>query len=201
MFVVFEINSIIGRGYLRLVHEGVTEDRYSAITLLTSADELKGFPEKSLFNRNRDARRGIEKGSKNWLDERISDRSYADRDPQVLIIGAGQAGLTVAARLRQLNVDTLVVDRIDRLGDNWRNRFHSLTLHNEICTNLACLIFHFRQVGRFPYQRISLPIGWSSMPTAWRLMFGLALHFWMGSMTRPKENGPSDFDCRMVVSE
>ena len=134
MFIGFETDSIIGRGYLRLVSEADSGDRHLAVTLLTNADELKGFSEKSLLNRNREAVRGT-KDTDNWLDKRISDRSYAGRDPRVLIIGAGQAGLTVAARLRQLDVDTLVIDRMGRVGDNWRNRYHSLTLHNEICAN------------------------------------------------------------------
>ncbi|MGV2113809.1 flavin-containing monooxygenase [Agrobacterium salinitolerans] len=134
-FITFETNAILGRGYLRLIPDEVDGRRYSAITLLTSADELKGFPEKSLSHRRRESHRATERDSKNWLDERIQDQSYEDRDPQVLIIGAGQAGLTVAARLRQLGVDTLVIDKIDRVGDNWRHRYHSLTLHNEICTN------------------------------------------------------------------
>ncbi|NSL21304.1 flavin-containing monooxygenase [Agrobacterium tumefaciens] len=133
-FVAFETNRIIGRGYLRLIPDE-DEGGYSAITFLTSAEELKGFPEKSLSHRKRDSHRATERDSKNWLDERIHDLSYDDRDPQVLIIGAGQAGLAVAARLRQLAVDTLVIDKIDRVGDNWRHRYHSLTLHNEICTN------------------------------------------------------------------
>lgn len=133
-FVTFETDAIGGQGYLRLVPDEIN-DRHLAITLLTSADELKGFPEKSLSNRTNASHRATERDSKNWLDERIDDQSYADRDPQVLIIGAGQAGLTVAARLRQLGVDTLVIDKIDRVGDNWRHRYHSLTLHNEICTN------------------------------------------------------------------
>ena len=47
----------------------------------------------------------------------------------------GQAGLTVAARLTVLGVDTLLVDRFERVGDNWRNRYHSLTLHNEVWVN------------------------------------------------------------------
>jgi cation diffusion facilitator CzcD-associated flavoprotein CzcO len=41
----------------------------------------------------------------------------------------------LAARLTQLKVKTLVIDRNARIGDNWRNRYYSLTLHNEICTN------------------------------------------------------------------
>jgi cation diffusion facilitator CzcD-associated flavoprotein CzcO len=61
--------------------------------------------------------------------------AYADRDPDVLVIGGGQAGLSIAARLTQLQVDTLIVDREARVGDNWRNRYHALTLHNQVQVN------------------------------------------------------------------
>ena len=48
---------------------------------------------------------------------------------------AARRGLSIAARLGQLGVDTLVVDRQARIGDNWRKRYHSLTLHNEVHVN------------------------------------------------------------------
>ena len=53
----------------------------------------------------------------------------------MLIVGAGQAGLSIAARLRLLGVDTLVVDKLPRVGDVWRERYHSLALHNQINLN------------------------------------------------------------------
>ena len=71
----------------------------------------------------------------NWLDEREAARAYADRDPQVVVVGGGHAGLTIAARLGAMNVDTLVVDREKRIGDNWRLRYHNLKLHNQILVN------------------------------------------------------------------
>jgi putative flavoprotein involved in K+ transport len=52
-----------------------------------------------------------------------------------LVVGGGQAGLSIAARLTQLQVDTLIVDREQRIGDNWRNRYHALTLHNQVQVN------------------------------------------------------------------
>ncbi len=48
---------------------------------------------------------------------------------------AGRPDLAIAARLHQLGVDTLIVDRHARIGDNWRTRYHSLTLHNEVFVN------------------------------------------------------------------
>jgi putative flavoprotein involved in K+ transport len=58
-----------------------------------------------------------------------------DREPVVLIVGGGHAGLSVAARLGQLGVDTLVVDRMKRIGDNWRLRYSGLVLHNQVHSN------------------------------------------------------------------
>jgi cation diffusion facilitator CzcD-associated flavoprotein CzcO len=52
-----------------------------------------------------------------------------------VVIGGGQAGLGIAASLGQLGVDTLVIDRHERIGDAWRKRYHSLTLHNEVHIN------------------------------------------------------------------
>ena len=53
----------------------------------------------------------------------------------MLVVGGGQAGLSTAARLTQLGVDTLIVDREPRIGDNWRNRYHALVLHNQVHVN------------------------------------------------------------------
>ena len=53
----------------------------------------------------------------------------------MLVVGGGQAGLSIAARLTQLQVDTLIVDREARIGDNWRNRYHALVLHNQVHVN------------------------------------------------------------------
>ena len=38
----------------------------------------------------------------NWLDLRKSAADYADRDPDVLVVGGGQAGLSIAARLQAI---------------------------------------------------------------------------------------------------
>jgi thioredoxin reductase len=45
------------------------------------------------------------------------------------IIGAGQAGLSVAGRLKSQNVDYVVLDRNKRVGDAWRNRYDTVKLH------------------------------------------------------------------------
>jgi cation diffusion facilitator CzcD-associated flavoprotein CzcO len=131
----FRFDTIVakGRGFMRLVADPDEPDKWKALNFLTNIDELKGYPENPFSTRLREGvgHRGLE----NWLDRRKAEAEFADKDPEVLIIGAGQAGLALGARLTQLNVSTLIVDREERVGDNWRNRYHSLTLHNEICTN------------------------------------------------------------------
>ncbi|MEL7154432.1 MAG: NAD(P)-binding domain-containing protein, partial [Pseudomonadota bacterium] len=71
----------------------------------------------------------------NWHDNREASRAYQDRDPAVLVVGGGHAGITIAARLRALGIDTLIIDREKRIGDNWRLRYHNLKLHNQIHVN------------------------------------------------------------------
>ena len=38
----------------------------------------------------------------------------------------------MAARLQQLGVDTLLVEKNAQIGDNWRNRYHQLVLHDSV---------------------------------------------------------------------
>ncbi len=85
-------------------------------------------------------------GGMNWADRRAEEQAFADREPAVLIVGAGQFGVTIAARLRLLGIDALVIDKLPRVGDNWRRRYHSLALHNQVGKN------------HFPY--IPFPPNW-----------------------------------------
>jgi 2-polyprenyl-6-methoxyphenol hydroxylase-like FAD-dependent oxidoreductase len=45
---------------------------------------------------------------------------------ELIYAGAGQGGLVAAARLKMLGIQALLVDRNDRVGDNWRKRYHQL---------------------------------------------------------------------------
>lgn len=48
---------------------------------------------------------------------------------QVVIVGAGPAGLSTAAALTRRGVDALVIDREDRIGASWSRRYERLHLH------------------------------------------------------------------------
>jgi thioredoxin reductase len=134
---IFRFETVEGHGcgVLRLTPDASDGSGPKAWTLLTALDELKRFEEqagRSLPNGQsypRDFR------GPNWLDLRKAAADYAERDPAVLVVGGGQAGLSIAARLTQLQIDTLIVEREQRIGDNWRNRYHALTLHNQVHVN------------------------------------------------------------------
>jgi putative flavoprotein involved in K+ transport len=134
---IFSFETAIGRGsgILRLVPDADDGDRLKAWTLLTALDELKGFEEQLNRTRPRGQAYSRDFRGPNWLDLRKASADYTDRDPAVLVVGGGQAGLAIAARLKQLQVDTLIVDRWPRIGDNWRKRYHALTLHNQVQVN------------------------------------------------------------------
>ena len=49
---------------------------------------------------------------------------------ETVIIGGGQAGLSVAYHLAQRDRPFLILEANDRIGDNWRKRFDSLRLYS-----------------------------------------------------------------------
>lgn len=134
---IFKFETRVGRGsgIIRLISDADDGNRLKAWTLLTELGELKGFEEQLGVNRPRGNAYSRDFRGPNWLDLRKASAEYAEHDPAVLVIGGGQSGLSIAARLKQLNVDTLIVDREKRIGDNWRKRYHALTLHNQVQVN------------------------------------------------------------------
>jgi len=137
---IFDFDTALGRchGVLRLL--AAQPDK--AWGLMTSLEELKGYEEPINARRPNGSAFSRVFGGENWADRREREQAFADREPAVLIIGAGQAGLSVAARLRLMGVDALVVDKLPRVGDVWRTRYHALALHNQVSLNhLAHLPF------------------------------------------------------------
>jgi len=112
-------------GVLRLL-----PDAAKAWTLLTALEELKGHEEHTGRLRPTGQAYSRDFSGPNWLDLRKAAAAYADRDPTVLVVGGGQAGLSIGARLTQRGIDTLIVDRWPRIGDNWRQRYLHRTSAN-----------------------------------------------------------------------
>src|SRR3954470_16620266 len=165
----FAFETAIGRcnGVARLIGA-------KAWTVMTALNELKGHEERTGKHRPTGSSHSRDFRGPNWLDQRKSAATYQDHDPVVLVVGGGQAGLSIAARLTQLGIDTLIVDREQRIGDNWRNRYHALTLHNQV------------QVNHLPY--MPFPPNWPTYIPKDKLagwfeayVESLELNYWTGT--------------------
>jgi putative flavoprotein involved in K+ transport len=123
----FETAQARGIAHLRL-RDG------KAWTLLTSMEELRGFEEKKGRNRAFGAEHGVHQGRSTWLERRLTEQEtlgFSDQ-PYTVIIGGGQGGLALGARLRRLGVPTLIIEKNERAGDSWRHRYKSLCLHDPV---------------------------------------------------------------------
>ena len=121
----FETDTGIGFGIFRLVPTANGE--WKAHVVYTNLEDLKGFPEKIGALRNSEPNHG------HWEEDRNREKEFEKTDPVVLVVGGGQSGLDVAARLKSLEISTLVIERNERIGDNWRNRYEALCLHDTVC--------------------------------------------------------------------
>ena len=103
-------------------------------TLFTTLQELQGFEEGQGPSRPLGVELGAVKDRVTWHERRGREEAelgYATQ-PYVVIVGGGQGGIGLGARLRRLGVPTIIVERSARPGDSWRNRYESLTLHDTV---------------------------------------------------------------------
>ena len=129
-WLTFETAVGRGTGHLRLDADG------KAWTLLTTLDEIKGHEEPASPNASRPF--GTEHGANpdrvTWAEQREAEAAELGytRQPEVVIIGGGQGGIALGARLRQLGIEAIVIERNERPGDSWRKRYKSLALHDPV---------------------------------------------------------------------
>jgi putative flavoprotein involved in K+ transport len=128
----FEFSTAVGRG--RGLVRLIDEDGPKAWTLLTTLFELTGHEEPLRERRPMGAEHGARRDRVTWLERRQAEEASlgVDTQPYVLVIGGGQGGIALGARLRQLGVPALVVDKHPRPGDQWRGRYKSLCLHDPV---------------------------------------------------------------------
>ena len=123
----FETEVARGEGILRL-REG------RCWTIFTAMTELKGFEEKTGPTRPLGLKHKAERNRETWLEARRREKKEMGhtRQPYCLVIGGGQGGIALGARLKQIGVPAIVVEKNARAGDSWRNRYRSLVLHDPV---------------------------------------------------------------------
>ncbi len=124
---LFETAVARGKGHLRL-KDG------KGFTILTTMTELKGHEEPRGPARDKGIVHGARKNRRTWTEERTEEEATlgVTRQPYCVIIGGGQGGIALGARLKLLGVPTLIVEKNARAGDSWRNRYTSLVLHDPV---------------------------------------------------------------------
>ena len=126
----FSFETALGRG---IGHLRLRDER--CWTLLTTLRELKGLEEKAGRLREQGVQHGVVPGRRSWLEERRQARAQflsGEAQPYVVIVGGGQGGIALAARLKRLAVPAVVLEKNARAGDSWRNRYRSLCLHDPV---------------------------------------------------------------------
>jgi len=126
-WITFDTSVAKGEGHIRLNDAGCW-------TLLTTMKSLNGFEEKAGRTREAGVIHGADRQRKTWL-ERKQDEEAAlgyDTQPYCVIIGGGQGGIGLGARLKRLGVPTIIVEKNAKPGDSWRNRYKSLCLHDPV---------------------------------------------------------------------
>jgi putative flavoprotein involved in K+ transport len=126
-FIEFETAVGRGVGHLRLKGD-------QAWTLLTALQELKGHEERKGATRVLGAVHGNDPDPRSWAEKRAEeDASLGNTmQPYAVVVGGGQGGIALGARLRQLGVPAIVLDKHERPGDQWRKRYKSLCLHDPV---------------------------------------------------------------------
>jgi len=126
-WLVFETDVSRGKGHIRL-----KEDK--CWTLLTTMVELKDYEEKKGTTRPTGVEHGVIKDQKNWLERKAQEEAELGytQQPYCVIIGGGQGGIGLGARLKRLEVPTIIIEKNERPGDSWRKRYKSLCLHDPV---------------------------------------------------------------------
>jgi putative flavoprotein involved in K+ transport len=126
-WIDFETAAGRGHGHLRLAGG-------QCWTLLTTLYELTGYEEPHGPTRPKGVRHGADRGRVTWRERRDQEEAQlgVSQQPYVVIVGGGQGGIALGARLRQLGVPAIILDRHARPGDQWRGRYKSLCLHDPV---------------------------------------------------------------------
>jgi putative flavoprotein involved in K+ transport len=103
-------------------------------SILSTLQSLTGHEEQLGPSRPFGVTHGADRYRETWSERRCreADTLETSKDPYCLIIGGGQGGIMLGARLKQLGVPTIIVERNAKAGDSWRNRYRSLVLHDPV---------------------------------------------------------------------
>lgn len=123
----FETDDARGEGIFRLI-DG------KCLMLFTAMKELIGHEEPEGRHRPLGSDHKAKPNRATWADMKAQrQESFGTTEqPWCMVIGGAQSGIALGARLKQLNVPTLIIEQNEKPGDAWRNRYDSLVLHDPV---------------------------------------------------------------------
>ena len=157
-WITFETDVARGYGHVRLKDGRIW-------TLLTTMSELKGHEEPLGSARPLGVPARAEIGKQTWKEEREQEAAELghSRQPYCLIIGGGQGGIALAARLKQLGVPTIIVEKNERPATAGAS-----ATSRSACTirsgTTICRICRSRRTGRCSRRRTRSATGWKCTP-------------------------------------
>jgi hypothetical protein len=139
---MFEFDTHCGRGvgveYLTYA------DGWKAFAVYTALQEISESGERVGPKRPAGTVESMPGGldQRTWSEQRQIKAEFQGEDLTVLVLGTGQSGLNISARLQSMGISCLIIEQNERVGDNWRNRYRTLVLHDHVdVTHLAYLPF------------------------------------------------------------
>ena len=92
------------------------------------------YEEKKGPTRAKGVEHGAFKERKSWRERKQQEEAELGytKQPYCVIIGGGQSGIGLGARLKRLEVPTIIIEKNERPGDSWRKRYKSLCLHDPV---------------------------------------------------------------------
>ncbi|HTC98277.1 MAG TPA: NAD(P)/FAD-dependent oxidoreductase [Bradyrhizobium sp.] len=135
---IFSFDTKNGPGYGALRLLPAADGRARAWTISTSLDFDRICDERVRHAAPTSQMRDF--AAPDWIEQRETSSTYDGREPDVLIVGGGHTGISAAVELKRIGLSALIVDREERIGDNWRLRYRGLKLHNKTPVNHLCYL-------------------------------------------------------------
>ncbi|KAL4908694.1 hypothetical protein BDW74DRAFT_175376 [Aspergillus multicolor] len=140
---IFQFHTYCGNG-TGVVYLTSHASDWKAFAVYTTLQQLRGREDRAGCTRPEGTTESMPGGMAQgtWIERRLRLVEFAEEEPTVLVVGAGQSGLNVSTRLQQMGVSCLIVEQNSRVGDNWRNRYRTLVTHDHVnVTHLAYVPF------------------------------------------------------------
>ncbi len=157
-WLLFENEVARGKGYLKLRNG-------KAWVLMTSLLELKGHEEHKGPRRDKGVVHGAFHDRTTWLERREKEERELGykTQPYCLIIGGGQGGIGLGARMRRLGIPTIIIEKNKKPGTRGAN----VTSRSACMTRsgmTTCPICRFLMTGRSSAPKTKLVTGLKCTP-------------------------------------